>query len=729
MRRALPLPGSFILLLAAVACTMGALISGFAFTVNVGMMSLAWLVTAFALPALAAFKRGKGMLALLPPALALMLWKLPEITEGAKGVICYITSEYNKWLYIPVLFQGSRATVEEVTVFFTAAGIVLAFILYFAICLWRNSMLVVLLTAPIIFLTFVLIYNQPNTWYLVGLLAVYLTLLISNALSHDAEAKKTGSIFIAITSTVLLLAIAYFAVSPVNYNRGQIIYTLDGVIREAAEQVGIGRIKSGTGWPALSTDGVWRFDTERVGVADAGARNIADRKVLEITASEAGTFYLRGYSMQRFDGRTWSVNSDSLLSPTETLVKAMPAILLWEYGRTDPDNAPQMIEMTIAGAQSRNSSSREIVYSPYHSIPGRWTDGSFDYEFFYTEENIPELAGTLPEDGFNSADYFGEYNSLVRRSDMYTQIDAYTARGLRRLAAAAGIDAEADRAVIAEEVAAYISASGRYTLSPYVIPEGEDFALYFLENSKQGYCIHFATAATLMLRALDVPARLTSGFIVTVPAGSAGRTVAVTDRSAHAWVEVFFDNIGWLPLEVTPAGADNDVPYGGPYLGLNRPSGSAFEEEEDLYPDWYYDQLQQGRNPQVADDNAGAGARPQPGSMAQLIGMIAASCLIAAFAALIIRREIGRRRRYRRFAQEDANSAVIQIWRYMSRISRRVQPPPEYEALALRARFSQHRITEDERGHMIGCSKTLADDIYRQRNLFGRMWLKWGVLI
>ena len=55
-----------------------------------------------------------------------------------------------------------------------------------------------------------------------------------------------------------------------------------------------------------------------------------------------------------------------------------------------------------------------------------------------------------------------------------------------------------------------------------------------------------------MLRALGVPARIAVGFIVSVERSEVDHPLIVTDGDAHAWVEVFYENTGWLPLEVTP---------------------------------------------------------------------------------------------------------------------------------------------------------------------------------
>ena len=104
----------------------------------------------------------------------------------------------------------------------------------------------------------------------------------------------------------------------------------------------------------------------------------------------------------------------------------------------------------------------------------------------------------------------------------------------------------------AERVAAYLDTLCEYDPDTPAAPEGADPVLYFLNESHRGYCMHYASAATLLLRAMGVPARYAGGFTAqAVP----GRTVDIPDRAAHAWVEVWIDGFGWYPVEVTPATA------------------------------------------------------------------------------------------------------------------------------------------------------------------------------
>lgn len=79
---------------------------------------------------------------------------------------------------------------------------------------------------------------------------------------------------------------------------------------------------------------------------------------------------------------------------------------------------------------------------------------------------------------------------------------------------------------------------------------------FFLEEGNGGFCVHFASAGTLLLRELGVPARYVSGFYVTSSDFSSddkdGFTCSVKDSDAHAWVEIYLENYGWIPVDMTP---------------------------------------------------------------------------------------------------------------------------------------------------------------------------------
>jgi transglutaminase-like putative cysteine protease len=83
----------------------------------------------------------------------------------------------------------------------------------------------------------------------------------------------------------------------------------------------------------------------------------------------------------------------------------------------------------------------------------------------------------------------------------------------------------------------------------------------FLFRDRIGYCQHFSGAMALMLRMLDIPARVAAGFTP----GSYNtdtKEYRVRDLDAHSWVEVWFQGIGWIPFDPTPSIAPAEAQSG-----------------------------------------------------------------------------------------------------------------------------------------------------------------------
>jgi transglutaminase-like putative cysteine protease len=82
----------------------------------------------------------------------------------------------------------------------------------------------------------------------------------------------------------------------------------------------------------------------------------------------------------------------------------------------------------------------------------------------------------------------------------------------------------------------------------------------FVNETKRGYCQHYAGAMALMLRLLGVPSRVAVGFTSGTYKNDSNEWV-VQDTNAHAWVEVWFPDVGWIPFDPTPGRGELDATY------------------------------------------------------------------------------------------------------------------------------------------------------------------------
>jgi transglutaminase-like putative cysteine protease len=84
--------------------------------------------------------------------------------------------------------------------------------------------------------------------------------------------------------------------------------------------------------------------------------------------------------------------------------------------------------------------------------------------------------------------------------------------------------------------------------------DGHEPLDYFLFESRAGHCEYFATAMAILARAVGVPARNVNGFLGG-EWNDYGGYIAVRSGDAHSWVELWFDGVGWVSWDPTPAGA------------------------------------------------------------------------------------------------------------------------------------------------------------------------------
>lgn len=125
----------------------------------------------------------------------------------------------------------------------------------------------------------------------------------------------------------------------------------------------------------------------------------------------------------------------------------------------------------------------------------------------------------------------------------------------------------------------YVKFFMSYSLVLDELPVGADPIEYALTQSHEGYCMHFASAATLMLREAGIPARYVSGYVINPSEFEYVDGVfraEVTDYDAHAWVEIYVENFGWIPIEATPGYESDEV---------QRPTEKDPQELEDISED------------------------------------------------------------------------------------------------------------------------------------------------
>ncbi len=260
--------------------------------------------------------------------------------------------------------------------------------------------------------------------------------------------------------------------------------------------------------------------------------------VLEIYSEIDDIIYLRDKSYGDYNKQGWNVPI-VYVSPYNVTPLLFPSIAI--------NSTLNTYELQVRALQTGLS-----YYLPYYSSNGFYnnyndvyvnhTYGS-TYSMDYTPITNVDYNTLSISDPTNQA-YETEYQTFVYQN--YLQLPRETREALLRIASENGLDPSSP--TIIEDVQNYIKSAGVYNKAYDPIPNNVDVALYFLEESREGICQHFATAGVVMYRSMGIPARYATGFVAQ---SSADNWVGITTNQAHAWVEIYIDGFGWVPIEVT----------------------------------------------------------------------------------------------------------------------------------------------------------------------------------
>lgn len=178
--------------------------------------------------------------------------------------------------------------------------------------------------------------------------------------------------------------------------------------------------------------------------------------------------------------------------------------------------------------------------------------------------------------------------------------------------------------------------------------QGPDGALldpvsHFLET-RQGYCVQFASAMVMLSRAAGIPARLGVGFLAGEEQRDGSRVVLASD--AHAWPELYLTGLGWTRFEPTPGIRTGAAPV---YLTPADVSGDVATPEVPARPE-RPDTDPAQRPPDAGSADPGFLAEILPAVVAVLAGLV----LLAALASVVPLAGWWRRTGHRRRASGDA---------------------------------------------------------------------------
>ena len=197
--------------------------------------------------------------------------------------------------------------------------------------------------------------------------------------------------------------------------------------------------------------------------------------------------------------------------------------------------------------------SKGFVYVVQSYLP-RYQNPTFDEAMKRSQPGLYKQAKQKGIDPFN-----GELDFFIQRADrireQYTQLPNSVPDRVKALAEEITQSYKTPYEKV-RAIESYLAGNYTYTLTPGEVSGYQDFVDEFLFEKKQGYCTYFATAMAVLTRCIGIPSRYVEGYVI--PSSEKEQSYRITSKEAHAWVEVYFEGIGWLMFEPT-ASYQNDL--------------------------------------------------------------------------------------------------------------------------------------------------------------------------
>lgn len=462
---------------------------------------------------------------------------------------------------IAAVIRGLTDGVTEAAVDITPSMLVLAALLSLLLFLceiWIRNSLPVILLATLFLLCGPVIGLQPG-YAAVVLLGISLCAFVS---AHGSRSRRGRSmpgcsrhghsVLKSGIAAGVAACIAFGAAVPIAVRSQdtiyEAVYTAEGTLQRAVRNM------TGIDAVALSDGRISRGNRYPTGTVQ-----------IELVANRPPTkpLYLRGFAGADYANGEWTAADNQALidqigrdlsqnSERFSVAGLHYRNMFFELNSFTGGERPYYITI-----QPRVATGFGNYYEPYYS---RWSENRFvqeGYSFQYFQQEQMHINWDAFTTQGNWLRILLQRMQQAYQSAVQTLYISVPTGQLPRLTALCAENPQQNLEDITAFILDALHSRAVYSTTPGLAPLNEDIVEYFLFENEEGYCVHFAAAATLMYRLYGIPARYASGYMVQPEDFKQQEDglyhALVTDAEAHAWTELFVENQGWTPVEVTPA--------------------------------------------------------------------------------------------------------------------------------------------------------------------------------
>ncbi len=587
------------------------------------------------------------------------LWRKGLLEQAAEKLLFDITTLYDKGYGTGILrwTEADLTTADPSLALWTLA---LAVSLVVAMTVMGRQKLWACGLASLVPLGVCLVLTDtvPQDIYLYLLLAGLILLLLTQSIRRQDATQGDRLAAMALVPVALAVALLFVCVPREGYDGQQRLEKIEDLFYDLFY-----------GDPGSS-------NTPAVGDIDdvyslRGAGPLTDRHslVMRVKAEETATLYLRGCSYDYYNGESW---------------EARQGAGSWDM---DFHGTGEEKTLTISTPQPHS-----VLY------------------FTYAPEDLPRMA---VNGRVKNVDKVTEYTVSYRKNVAYNQVwdimempvpngdilqyylqlpEATKAAATELLKSKVGFPTPTENAgqiwKNANIIADFVGSRGTYDLETGPMPLGEpDFALWFLNEADTGYCVHYATATVVLLRAAGIPARYVSGYLVNT---RAGQNTQVRLRQAHAWAECYINGYGWVVLESTPAGGGSPVEEQEETVESTVATEQTTAPTEEALPTAPH---QTQTRPTAPKDDTGV--EKNPVDLGWLLDLLV---ILAVLAAVLIQWQVRVALRRKRLRSGRPNARALRHYQEAVLLAKLLRQPlgEELVMIAQEAKFSLHTVTAEQ---------------------------------
>jgi len=301
--------------------------------------------------------------------------------------------------------------------------------------------------------------------------------------------------------------------------------------------------------------------SDRVSLGDVGRIRSDPTVVLRVESVDQALpvpaeAYWRGLAFDAFDGREWSISSSERIAARRPISGIGRFGIELARGHEAPGPVQRILREPVDSGVVFAPGRVQRIEGPFQRLEidrngGLYVPGRSDERMRYTVWSAASEADPARLRSDRARPPLETRAGGMRPAERYLALPPIDPRIRTRAAEmVAGAGTDFDRAQQLEQA---LRRQGRYTDSPrVVVGDGLRSPVEaFILGDLEGHCEYFASAMVLLARTQGLPSRLVNGFAGGVP-NPVGGFLEVTRADAHAWVEIHFENAGWVPFDPTP---------------------------------------------------------------------------------------------------------------------------------------------------------------------------------